>query len=88
MKYALVIVEVPEDTWRDSPTAATNNARQVLDKVQSTESTQAIAPDVFLCNMKYGLHDLNTIVATAKVYGFQTRTLFFDEEPSWVVSKI
>lgn len=87
MKYALVIVEVPENIWRKDSLLVTNFSSHVLDKMQSNESTSVIAPSVFLCDMQYGLHDVNTIVATAKARDLSTRTLFFDHDPSWITSK-
>ncbi len=87
MKCALVIIEIPEEKWRKDANAATNCANQILDNVQSRESIQEISPSVFLCSLKHGLHEINTIVGLAKVRGLTSRTLFFDQDPSWVVSE-
>lgn len=87
MKYALVLMEVSNDIWQKDSLLTANCTRHILDTLQSNESTIVIAPGIFLCDMKYGLHDLNTIVAETKKYGLSTRTLFFDHDPSWVISK-
>ena len=42
----------------------------------------------FLCKLSVGLHPLSKLALCAKEWRVQSRTLFLDEEPSWVVSKI
>lgn len=42
----------------------------------------------FLCKLSVGLHPLSKLALCAKEWRVQSRTLFLDEEPSWVISKI
>jgi len=85
-QYALVLVLIPEETWRKDSTVATNIARQFLDEVEPNESVLAIGPCSFLCDLSHGLRSLSTIVHIAEKRRVQLRTLFFDQEPSWVSS--
>jgi len=86
MKYALVIVEIPEKIWREDTAVYRNFANSALDKIGPKEKVSTLSPSSFLCDLQNGLHDVASLVGSAKERGFRSRTLFFDHDPAWVTS--
>jgi len=86
MKYALVIVEIPEKIWREDTAVCRNFANTALERIGPKGKDTMLNPTSFLCNLGNGLHDVAILVGFAKERGFGSRTLFFDHDPSWVFS--
>ena len=88
MKYALVILE---DHVRDrsSKQAVENTVNQLLTQIKGIEEVQTfqiLNEGAILFPLEHGLHALSLCISVAKHYGIHSRTLFFDQEPSWVVT--
>ena len=85
MKYALVILEA---SARDkaSKAAVGNNISQVLEATKGTQQVQILNEGALLFPLEHGLHALSYCISDAKGRGLRSRTLFFDQEPSWVIS--
>lgn len=86
MKYALFLVEVPETTWREDIPFCRNFANRFLEDAVNPKQVTVMNPVSFLLDLSCGLHDLGSLVALAKDKGLHSHTLFFDQEPSWVIS--
>jgi len=87
MRYALVIYEYPNETGHQVETAWMNATVTARDKTAKTGKVVPLNAGCFLCDLDIGLLDLNIVVGAASAYGFQTRTLFFEKEPAFVISK-
>ena len=88
MKYALVAVIVPIDNDTAKSVALENFAQQIRGTIQASAGSEALSKTAYVLDLAHGLAPLSRIVATAEVYRLETRTLFFVEKPSWVVSGI
>jgi hypothetical protein len=87
MKYALVIVEYPsgdEDEDKFSWHGMRSNAQS---KTSKSGKVSTLSEGCYLCDLSNGLLDLNKIVGAAEAYNLVSRTLFFENEPSFIVSK-
>ena len=86
MKYALVIYEALKRTDHQAQTAWINATSTARDKTSKSEKVETLSEGCFLCDLGNGLHDLHYIVGAASAYGIQTRTLFFENAPQFVIS--
>ena len=87
MKYALFIAE--EDKVK-SVSNKKDWSTFVLYAEQTTGEYKSISrlnEGSFLCKLSGGLGCLSRLVIHADDNHIRSRTLFFDEEPSWVISK-
>jgi hypothetical protein len=85
MKFALVIVESPSAEGVDTQ-ALRNLAATALGETMRIPKEAMLNPGVFLLPLQNGLHALSALVAEAKDRKLRTRTLFFDQEPAFVVT--
>lgn len=86
MKYALFILEGPKELDANDLTL-TNFASSVVKAGVQSQGVEVLNASVFLCALEHGLNGLNRLFSEAEVYGLRSRTLFFDQDPSWVISK-
>ena len=86
MKYALLVVEYPADDTPSGQTAPGNFLRGVLQKLGTTPKALALNAFCWLCPLEHGLYELCILSDEARSRGCTTRTLFFDQEPPFVVS--
>ena len=86
MKYALLVLEDPSrDT--SSKTALANTVNQVESATKGTQQVQILNEGTLLFPLEHGLHALSFCMSDAIKHGIRCRTLFFDQEPLWVISK-
>jgi hypothetical protein len=87
MKYALLVVEDEASDVLSTQTAIMNFVRSVQQRLRQTGTVTMLNPFCWLCPLEHGLHALDALVSEARERKYTTRTLFFDQEPSFVVSK-
>ena len=87
MKFALVILEAQKRTDHIAQEAWMNTMRDLRDRMQKSGAIEALNESCLLCDLSSGLFDLSYIVSKAQSYGIQSRTLFFDQVPSFVITK-
>ena len=87
MKYALVILEYPNETGHQVEGAWVNATITAKDRTTKSGKVVPLNAGCFLCDLGNGLLDLNIVVGVAASYGIQTRTLFFENEPAFVITK-
>jgi len=87
MKYALIVIE---DVEAQPSNLERESMRQTLEGAAgiavNTESLSMLNQGTFLLALEGGLHPLARLVDLAVQRGIRIRTLFFDQEPSWIVS--
>ena len=85
MKYALLILIDPtgESLYK---LALRNCVNQVLAESKEKQSIQLLNEGALLFHLEHGLHDLGLCIMEAKSRKVPFRTLFFDQEPSWVIT--
>lgn len=86
MKYALVILEGPLGYKHEQQAAWQRTTEAMRDKTSQSGKVEVLSESCYLCDLSSGLHDLRHIVAVAADFGFQSRTLFFENEPPFVIS--
>jgi len=88
--YVLVVVE-------DLSANADRNRRAALkqfladtskDLSETNGNASVLREGVYQLSLDHGLETLGSLVSKASEAGFSLRTLFFDQEPSWIVSKV
>jgi hypothetical protein len=87
MKYALIIIEGPKGSTREDYADADNLARNIGTSLQGKAGVTKLNQFAYLCSLEHGLSGLTALVAAASARNSQSRTLFFDQEPSFVISK-
>ncbi len=86
MKYALLILE--DSKSLDSRALdLLNFANNVKEVVGNNQGVECLNVGSYLCSLEHGLHGLTQLVSVAESRELQSRTLFFDSDPSWVISK-
>jgi len=85
MKYALFIVEDPE-ALNSKKLSLYNFANKTQCALQKSHNIEVLNSGVYLCDLSHGLHGLTLLDSIAKDYELHSRTLFFDHDPSWVLS--
>lgn len=85
MKYALVIIEVDGDMLSSAQSLA--NFADMLEHT-GTKSPQIERLNIgsYLAPLDHGLTALSRIVSEASRHKYRTRTLFFDQSPSFILS--
>lgn len=86
MKYALLIVEVPADDSSQAASTLRNFLVTVQGKLKPSGPSQMLNAGAYLCDLSHGLTELTGLAAAAKDRAYKTRTLFFDQIPSWVIT--
>lgn len=87
MKYALLIFAAPSKTGQEEIRAWQNVIGTDHSKRPGTAGVERLSESAYLFDLSNGLHSLMTIAAHAEEFGIGNRTLFFDQYPSFVVSK-
>lgn len=87
MKYALVILEYLNESGYPAENAWVNATVTAKDRTAKSGKVVPLNAGCFLCDLDSGLLDLNIVVGVAANYGIQTRTLFFEKEPAFVITK-
>jgi hypothetical protein len=87
MKYALVILEGPAGSDHASLEAWSSATATAQDKTEKSGTVKVLNIGCYLCDLRNGLYEIGLIVATARGYNIQSRTLFFDQEPAFVIQK-
>jgi len=88
MKFALVVTEYQEAqlTLEEG-----RNVRNFLglakDIAVKHESVTRLSPETFLLHLDAGLLPLASLLTLADNWHIRTRTLFFDQDPPWVISE-
>lgn len=85
MKYALLILEDPKGEFSRKSTLR-NCVNQVVEATKETQQVQVLNEGALLFPLEHGLHALSRCVSEAKSRELRSRTLFFDQEPSWIIS--
>lgn len=87
MKYALVIVENhPNKNEQTNALAFRNILNRAKDSQPKIEGLEILNDSAFLCSLNNGLSSLCKLIASAEEAEHQTRVLFFDQEPSWIIT--
>ena len=86
MKYALLILEDPK-ALHSKDLALWNFANNVQEAGVQGQGVEMLNAGVFLCSLEHGLNGLNRLVSESEARKFRSRTLFFDQEPSWIISE-
>lgn len=86
MKYVLVIVENPNPTAPGGMQALRNFATSFRQVSPQIPPAAMLNEGAFLLPLSNGLSDLSNLVAEAKLRGLRLHTLFFEEEPQFVIS--
>jgi hypothetical protein len=86
MKYALFVVVDPTANARAEMNALSDFERGLHNNGLPDSSCEMLLPWVVLCDLNNGLHTLTKLVHLAKAHQLESRTLFFDQVPSWVVT--
>ncbi len=85
MKYALFIAELhPESERHKDSQSFVAYAKQ---DTNTLKNVSRLNDGTYLCNLSDGLNALGVLVGRAKEFHIQCRTLFFDQEPSWIYDK-
>ncbi len=86
MKYALVIVE--DKNILSKGTQALRNLASSLEAsgILPTSNVEQLNVGTYLCALDRGLHALSRIVCQVEKHGLSFRTLFFEEEPAWIIT--
>lgn len=84
MKFALFIIEQgssDEDNklWRDF-------SYNTKCKMANISGLTMLNQGTYLLNLSNGLQSLSTLVAEAKLWKISSRTLFFESDPSFIIS--
>jgi hypothetical protein len=87
MRYALVIFEAQKGAVPPVDSAWIQAVHSAKDKATKSGKVEFLNDSCFLCDLGKGLHDVSSLVAIAAAFGLQTRTLFFDQAPQFVVSQ-
>ena len=88
MQFALVIVEVPDDAASREPDALSNLAREIQNADHLPPGAiKLFGINCYECSLYFGLHPLGFLVGKARERHLDTRTLFFEQEPAWIISK-
>ena len=85
MKYALLVIEVQPNSTETEVKALWTLSREIENTLGA--SSQIIGVGSFLCDLSNGLGDLSRVHELAKASEISVRTLFFSENPAWIVSK-
>jgi len=88
MKYALIIAEIAQDLPHDKQQALKNYEGYCIDMSVNNESVTMLNPYTYLFELAGGLLPLSRCITQAESWNITTRTLFFDQEPLWIISKI
>lgn len=86
MKYALLIVEIPFDESRIVADMR-NWSAALRDQTAKTGIHGRLNAGAYLIDLANGLQELSALCAAAEERQYVTRTLFFDQEPPFVISK-
>jgi hypothetical protein len=61
------------------------------DSIEKVQSATILNDGTYLCNLSTahndGLNTLGILVGRARAYHIPSRTLFFDQDPSWIYDK-
>jgi hypothetical protein len=85
MKYALVIVESSSVEGPNTQALRDLAAVATGERIQISKAAM-LNPGAYLLPLQNGLHGLSALVTEAKDHKLRTRTLFFDQEPAFVIS--
>ena len=87
VKYALIIVKGPSGDKSSDYTDSLNLLNGIRGKIQQKPGVDVLNQYAYVCHLEHGLYALNAIASEAAERGFESRTLFFENEPSFVVSE-
>lgn len=85
MKYALLILEDPTGESLYKLTLR-NCVNQVIKATEENQAIQVLNEGALLFPLEHGLYALGLCIMEAKSRKIPFRTLFFDQEPSWVIT--
>ncbi|MBW1689540.1 MAG: hypothetical protein JRF35_03765 [Deltaproteobacteria bacterium] len=88
MKYALFIAVSPKPDKNKTIAFLQQFEEEVQKKKEQLEGATQLLPGVWECNLDYGMQPLVTLVQLAPFYHMNSRVLFLDTSPSWVVTPI
>jgi hypothetical protein len=86
MSYALFIIELPTNDPRQLQVDYINLMQDVRRRTNKAAIAETLSTGVYLLNLENGLHDLAALVAAVEDRGYRSRTLFFDQAPSFVIT--
>jgi hypothetical protein len=87
MKYTLFIAEKPATVSHAQETNWINFLGYVAQILGNDLKNVYLSEGIYLLPLESGLHKIGLLVHHAKDLGFQSRTLFFDQEPLWIYDK-
>jgi len=88
MKYALFIALAPKSDKESAAVFLQQFEEGVQTKKEHLVGATRLLPGVWECNLEHGMHPLAMLVQFAAIHHLESRTLFFDTKPSWVVTPI
>lgn len=86
MKYALFIAEQPKVLTKDTTTLWTNFQEQLKDFSHKIENGIYIPPNIVEVRIDGKMQLLYELLTMTKRFQIQSRVLFFDSQPSWIIS--
>lgn len=85
MKYALFVPEIDQDPEKAS-LALWNFANSVSEVLAQKGQVQMLNTGAYLCSIQHRLNALSPLVLKSEERGLRYRILFFEDDPSWVIS--
>ena len=85
MKYALVIVEDKNNLSKGTQSLRSLASSLEASGVKSPQ-IECLNVGAYIIPLEHGLHALSRIVSQAEADKLSLRTLFFQDEPAWVIT--
>ena len=86
MKYALFIAEISQTKPREENKSWSSFVAYAEQDTGQNQDVSKLNDGTYLCNLSDGLNSLSLLVQQAKNFEVPSRTLFFDQDPSWVIT--
>jgi len=87
MKYALFIIKTNENDNADKAALSLKiYLQKIQDRADTMKGLSLLNPGAILIDLSLGLKNLTFLSYVAEELKVQSRTLFFDQEPSWVIT--
>jgi len=88
MKYALFIAVPPKFNRNNATIALSKLEEAVNNEKELMKDCKQLLSGVWECDLNAGLYPLSMLVCHAKLCRLESRTLFLETSPSWVVTPI
>ena len=88
MKNVLFVADQKVSSSSDEVDDWRNFVKNSKDILAELSGVSMLNEGTFLCKLSAGLHPVSKLALLAKEWRIPSRSLFLDDDPSWVVSKI